>query len=250
MKSMKGINVQHFQHFILMVFFLVACGHDSSSSTAPEETDQADGSPTRSCAPVDQSITRIVDVIALINSLPKPLSLDCLVASLKRPLALNATASVISAQPATSREKPRIFLQNEGLFLSVVPGDQTLEFGETWQSIYSIKGELTFPIKETLSDNAPFVAIGPIFNQSQQNQTRCGAPCHGTTLEYSKQGGVTIFASQIVRPNPELAVSLDELKAAWNNCSTSDDAACQLYDALFDEGDPLSFEFNEDFPSF
>jgi hypothetical protein len=50
--------------------------------------------------------------------------------------------------------------------------------------------------------------------------------------------------------NPELAVSLDELKAAWNNCSTSDDAACQLYDALFDEGDPLSFEFNEDFPSF
>lgn len=247
--SQRGITVQRFKTFILSVCFLIACGRDGSSSNAAPTTTETDDASLPNCTATDQSITRIADVVALINSLPKPLALDCLVASLKRPLALNATTSVISAQPATSREKPRIFLQNEGLFLSVVPGEQTLEFGETWQSIYSIKGELSFPIRETLADNAPFVAIGPIFSQSQ-NQTRCGGPCHGTTLEYSKQGGVTIFASQIVRPNPELAVSLDELKAAWNNCSASDDAACQLYEALFGEDEPLSFEFNEDFPFF
>jgi hypothetical protein len=211
--------------------------------------DTAQDPTTSRCASVSQSITRIADVIALINSLAKPVTLDCVIASLRRPFALHATASVISAQPATGREKPRIFLHNEGLFLSVVPGAATLEFGETWQSLYSIKGELTFPIRENLADNAPFVTVGPIFSGSQ-NQTRCGAPCHGTTLEYSKQGGVTIFASQIVRPNPALDIPLDELKAAWKKCSMPDDPACQLYDALFGESDPLSFEFNEDFPFF
>jgi hypothetical protein len=245
----RGIALRKFLLIILSVCFVVACGRDHSSSDAPPSTDQVHDSPNTACSARGESITTIAGVVALINSLPKPVSLECVVASLKRPLALNATTSVISAQPATSREKPRIFLQNEGLFLSVVPGDATLEFGETWQSVYSIKGELTFPIKETISDNAPFVSIGPIF-PSSQNQTRCGGPCHGTTLEYSKQGGTTIFASQIVRPNPELAVPLDELRAAWKNCSTPDDAACQLYNALFDEEDAVSFEFNEDFPFF
>ncbi|HET9239678.1 MAG TPA: hypothetical protein VFO10_20630 [Oligoflexus sp.] len=233
--------------FILLTSLTLACGRDSGSSgPAPQE---AQDDATARCAAVSSSITRITDVIALINSLPKPVTLDCVIASLRRPFALNATASVISAQPASSRDKPRIFLHHEGLFLSVVPGTATLEFGETWQSIYSIKGELTFPIQENLADNAPFVGIGPIFSSSQ-NQTRCGAPCHLTTVEYSKQGGVTIFASQIVRPNPALDIPLDELKAAWKNCSTPDDPACQLYNALFDEADPLSFEFNEDFPFF
>ncbi len=241
--------MQNFTTFVLTVCILMACGRDASSPTASSIPNTGDENSTVPCSEVDQTVTRIADVVALINSLPKPLTLDCLIASLKRPLALNATTSVISAQPASSSDKPRIFLQNEGLFLSVVPGESTLEFGETYQSIYSIKGELTFPIRETLSDNAPFVAIGPIFSSSQ-NQTRCGGPCHGTTLEYSKQGGVAIFASQIVRPNPELVVSLDALKAAWNNCSAPDDAACQLYEALFGEGDPVSFEFNEDFPFF
>lgn len=235
--------------FILLASLALACGRDSSSADPAPLQDQAEDDAAARCAPVPQSMTRIADVIALINSLPKPVTLDCVMASLRRPFALNATSSVISAQPASSRDKPRIFLHNEGLFLSVVPGAATLEFGETWQSLYSIKGELTFPIRENLADNAPFVGIGPIFSSSQ-NQTRCGAPCHGTTLEYSKQGGVTIFASQIVRPNPALDIPLDELKAAWKNCSTPDDPACQLYNALFDEADPLSFEFNEDFPFF
>jgi hypothetical protein len=234
---------------VLLTSLALACGRDSAGSDPAPQKDEAQAEASSRCASVSQSITRIADVIALINGLPKPVTLDCVIASLRRPFALNATASVISAQPATSREKPRIFLQNEGLFLSVVPGAATLEFGETWQSLYSIKGELTFPIRENLSDNAPFVGIGPIFSGSQ-NQTRCGAPCHGTTLEYSKQGGVTIFASQIVRPNPALDIPLDELKAAWKNCSTPDDPACQLYDALFDEADPSRFDFNEDFPFF
>jgi hypothetical protein len=241
--------VQPIHSFLLLICFLSACGRDSASSDPDPANEPTAETPDPSCSPVTQSITKIAEVVALINSLPKPLSLDCLIASLKRPFALNATASVISAQPATSRDRPRIFLHNEGLFLSVVPGDNLLEFGETWQNVYSIKGELSFPIKETLSDNAPFVSIGPIFSQSQ-NQTRCGGPCHGTTLEYSNQGGVTVFASQIVRPNPELNVTLDELKEAWKQCSTPDDAACQLYNALFDEAEPLPFEFNEDFPFF
>lgn len=233
--------------FMMVLSLAGGCGRDSGSSD-PGPALAQDQAASR-CASVSQSITRITDVIALINSLPKPVTLDCVIASLRHPFALNATASVISAQPATSREKPRIFLHHEGLFLSVVPGAATLEFGETWQSLYSIKGELTFPIRENLADNAPFVGIGPIFSSSQ-NQTRCGAPCHGASLEYSNQGGVTVFASQIVRPNPALDIPLDELKAAWKNCSTPDDPACQLYDALFDESEPFSFEFKEDFPFF
>jgi len=245
----KGVTVKYALKFFILVIFLFACGRDPSPSPAAPVMTPDDRSKSSDCSPVTSPVTRITDVIALINALPKPLSLDCLVSSLYRPLSIQATASVISAQPATSRDKPRIFLHNEGLFLSVVPGDHTLEFGETWQSIYSIKGELTFPITETLSDNAPFVQIGPIFSQSQ-NQTRCGAPCHVSTVEYSKQGGIAIFASQIVRPNPELRVDMEELKAAWHNCSSLNDPACRLYEALFAGEDPLSFEWSEDLPFF
>ncbi|WP_218110216.1 hypothetical protein [Oligoflexus tunisiensis] len=233
----------------LLLLLLSACGSDGgsgSSQTDPESTD-TDVAQGNTCSPRDTPITRIADVIALINELPKPLSLDCLIASLRHPLEVQATASRISAQPAISREQPRIFLQSEGLFLSVVPGDNLLEFGETWQETLSIKGELAFPIEEALSDNAPFVQIGPIFNQTQ---TRCGGPCHTPTVEHSKMGGVSVFASQIVRPNPEFRVPLEELKAAWNNCTTLDEAACQLYKAMFDAAEPVSFEFNEDLPFF
>ncbi|HYX33397.1 MAG TPA: hypothetical protein VE954_09810 [Oligoflexus sp.] len=191
--------MQPFHHSILCIFFLVACGHGSSSSETQPVMDEANQPNTELCSAHNESITTIAGVVALINSLPKPVTLECLVASLKRPLALNATTSVISAQPATSRDKPRIFLQNEGLLLSIVPGDATLEFGEIWQSIYSIKNELTFPIKEPLSDNAPFVSIGSIFSSSQ-NQTRCGGPCHGTTLEYSKQGGTPSLPRKLCDP--------------------------------------------------
>jgi hypothetical protein len=232
---------------VFVILSLAACGSGGSGSSQADPESNTDAAPNSVCAPRETAITRITDVIALINELPKPLSLDCLIASLRHPLEIQATASRISAQPAISREQPRIFIQSEGLFLSIVPGDNLLEFGETFQETLSIKGELAFPIKETLSDNAPYVQIGPIFNQTQ---TRCGGPCHTPTVEHSKLGGVSVFASQIVRPNPEFRVPLEEMRAAWNNCTTLDESACQLYKSIFDAAEPVSFEFKEDLPFF
>ena len=61
------------------------------------------------------------EVITLINALPKPVSVACLIDALKGPFKVNATSSFFSAQPAYSEEAPRIFLFFEPLYISVVP---------------------------------------------------------------------------------------------------------------------------------
>ncbi len=229
----------------LCLVALVSCGDPQDRNpkelAASESTQNLEKD---SCSPATGSIASISSLIRHLNALTKPVAMDCFVRSLPRPLRLQATASVISVQPAISREQPRIFLESDGLFLSLVPGEQALEIGETWQRKYSIKGELQFPITEDLSDNAAFVGVGPLFG----HKTRCGGPCHGETREYANVGGTTVYASQIVRPNPDLRVPIDELKTVLSGCSPSE--ACSTFEALFKESDPVPYEFAEDMPHY
>ena len=75
----------------------------------------------------------IEDVIRLLNEMPKPVSVACLIDVLERPLHVNATSNPFSGQPATSSKSPRIFLfLGKSLLVSVVPtgaGAEVVEFG-------------------------------------------------------------------------------------------------------------------------
>ncbi len=83
------------------------------------------------CA-VDGSPTTIDALVGHIDSLPRPVDTACLIRSLERSLQVESSTNPFSAQPALSRNSPRIFLFSGELAISVVPegiGAEVVEFG-------------------------------------------------------------------------------------------------------------------------
>jgi hypothetical protein len=92
--------------------------------------------------------------VALVNALPKPLTLPCYLEALALPLRLHASLSVFSAQPAGGPGSPRIFIYFEPLLMTVEPtgiGAHLLEFREQRDEHRSLKGELAFPLHEPVA---------------------------------------------------------------------------------------------------
>ena len=124
----------------LLTFFLLSCETErpevESQSDVDEITQQEDDPSEdlngedpivpdppleeyKACNLVDLNIDpalgspdSIGDAVALINALPKPLTIACFVSALNRPLNLNLTTSTISVQPAIGVSNPRIFIIN------------------------------------------------------------------------------------------------------------------------------------------
>ena len=90
----------------------------------------------------------INDVILLLNSMPKPVTMPCYLQVLKRPLRANATASILSVQPAADENNPRIFLfSGPSLIQSFVPmesSSKAIEFSFLLDDVTSIKGRNNF----------------------------------------------------------------------------------------------------------
>lgn len=238
----------------LAILLVIACGIREEKDNTPVEAEvesESEQSPPSAdtrpqCASANQKINSISDAVALINALPKPVSLDCFIGALQRPLAIVGTESQISAQPAISRFQPRIFIVTDKLILSIVPGEQILEFGEIYDDQLSIKGEIVFPFSEDIAESLPYVNVGAIFN----NAKRCGNLCHPNVLEIDNIGGAIKYASQIVRHHPESEVDIEELKKNHQQCTDEDNAACQLYQAIFSHGEMLPYQFDENIPFF
>ncbi|MFW7378884.1 MAG: hypothetical protein ACOH5I_08765 [Oligoflexus sp.] len=230
-----------------LVFFL-GCNNeetvttDDKSSNLPKTPVAHD----QSCNQANQTINSISESVALINRLPKPVTLPCFLSSLQRPLSIIATDSELSVQPAISRSQPRIFLVSASLIFSVVPGDPILEFGEIFDDQMSIKGEIVFPLTEEIAENLPFVNTGAIFNDAK----RCGNACHPSIVELENIGGEIKYASQMVRPNPDSIIPLEELEQYSENCLDSNEQACQLYQSIFTHGELIPYEFDESLPFF
>ena len=205
----------------------------------------------RNCSPTNMttgSPETINDLLELVNGLPHPVELPCLIESLDRPIAINSNFNTQSAQPAMGRRSPRIFIiTSESFAMSLVPGGQsTLEFGErSADGLTSVKGELHFPIEGPLNPEDAFARLAPdeATGLTLDQATKCGV-CHDherRAPDYPSRGA---FASAVLRPAPFFAVELAAIKREHDACdSEMEPQRCSELQAIFERGEVVQAGF-------
>ena len=154
-------------------------------------------------------------LVQLINALPKPLSVECLLNNYDAPLKINATNSTFSAQPSEGPSNPRIFIIRNNFILSVVPTNKTqtvIEFAYVDGLNSSIKGELSFPINSNIISEEPFLEILSTFNGATGTDCRF---CHGAEVS----SGGSSFSSSIIAPDPYKNVTASSMKQQLASCN-------------------------------
>jgi hypothetical protein len=174
--------------------------------------------------------TSIAAAVRLLDQLPRPVTVPCVLESLDRPLGIEATYSVFSAQPSAGRDAPRIFVMSWPLSLSVVPagdGRSLLEFGEHTVDSRTLKGELELPLFDSVAPDAPFERI-----RLPEGGTTCGG-CHVEEDEVEGLSGA--FDSEALAPVLSSIVDVEDLRDSAASCDPDDDA-CAVLRAVFDHG--------------
>lgn len=192
----------------------------------------------RTCVPPEGlgAPSTIEDLVALVNALPKPTSLPCLLESFDRPLSVYATTSVAGAQPAAGPENPRIFLFIGDLTMSVVlegEASRTLEMSYAIGDRRSIKAEVSFPVHDALPPSAPYDQI------EFGNGTSCGL-CHGGETRVDSIAFATAWASDAFQDEPEQALPFSFLRQSAIDCDPEvegEAGRCEMLDAIFGHGD-------------
>ncbi|MES1178534.1 MAG: hypothetical protein ABUL62_29700 [Myxococcales bacterium] len=200
--------------------------------------------PSESCrapAGVSNDPQSIAETVALINALPKPLSIPCFLESLARPLSMMATFGVLSAQPAVGVRSPRMFLFFGPNRMSIVPdgvGANLLEFGEQRPDYRSLKAEIEFPVTDIIPQNLPFDRV--MFNDQL---TTCGL-CHASEQSEASPFTTHAFVSQSLRPAPRNAVTLQSLQYELAICNRgAEPYRCAMLDSLFSLGPVTDAQF-------
>lgn len=195
------------------------------------------------CLPNGEEPQTIEEAVTRLNELPD-VSLGCFVASLPRPLRMTATDSQFSAQPAAGVDRPRVFLHTDGLILSLAlggDGQNLLEFGEWVDERRTIKGELAFPLELPIESGEPFADIA---RGSGREGTSCGI-CHSN--ESAVEGAPGAFASTALAPDRRDQVNVEYLRVVAERCdAVADPHGCTLLHALFDYGEVVYEDFDED----
>jgi hypothetical protein len=229
---------------VAIVLFAAACAVDPGTpdgGTGRVDGGADGGGPThrapaalQTCAASPGAVSSISQTLARLNALPKPVSGACFVASLQRPLSVVATSSVLSLQPAVSRETPRLFVLSGQVVLSVVPGGdagQLLELAEWVTPLRTLKGEVELPVAATLAASAPYARI-----KVSANATTCGV-CH---RQEAPSATVTDgFDSAAFRPAPGELVPVTELAGHHDRCVDAGTVSerCDWFHAFFDFGE-------------
>lgn len=186
-------------------------------------------------ASIQKNPETIEDVITLLNALPKPVTAACMIDTLDGPLQVNATSNVFSGQPANGIKNPRIFLfLGPSLIMSVVPdgmGSKVVEFGFRLGHDESVKGELEFPVTETLAADAAYTHI----LSRNSNGTICGS-CHFSEGAAPDPFPPTAFVSRLVPAMDDYDVPVDVLQDLNAGCKTKVGDHCPLIQALFLRG--------------
>lgn len=202
--------------------------------------------PCRLEEPATFELQTIEDVIELVNQLPMPVTLPCLLDVLPRPLRIVATTSGVSIQPALDAENPRVFALSGRLVLAVVPlgrDASLLELSEILSSSRSIKGEIEFPVDAPLDADAAYRHTD-MFDGSPG--TRC-AFCHGgETLRSDGR-----YESRALRPVPASVIPYPEVLDLHQACAKDPSPRCEILNALFgtQPGDAAEGKFPADMPT-
>jgi len=187
------------------------------------------------------SITEMVD---LLNELPQPVTVPCMIDSLQRPLRMEATTNPFSAQPADGPLSPRMFLFIGDLSISVVPsgpGAEVVEFGQVADATHTIKGELAFPIRDEVLQTDPHERV---FDGDAG--TVC-AECHVQEAPVNLGDAGTGWASSAIGADPETVMPIDLVREQADGCVDSD-LRCEVFKALFD-GEVEHQEFSDQYPT-
>ena len=213
----------------------------------------------RRCAPgpnatgAPRSIEQVVD---LINSLPKPVTVACFVESLDAPLKVFASNSVASLQLSTGPEDPRWFIFSLPLIMSVTsdgPGAELLEMGVLLPGHRrTLLGELRMPIETEIKHALPYERIG------QDLGTTCGFFCHQNEARDPSITFAKAFVSKSIRAAADSEVTLASLRDVLARCkspsgksagtSAGTSARCELLHALLVTGRGQREDFPADMP--
>ncbi len=223
---------------VILLFGYTNC----SSSLSP--TSGASSSSAGACPAADPLLSNpstIDQVVTLINSLPKPLSIDCFLTTLPKPMQVFAVNNGFSAQPSAGVESPRIFILQPGLSLSVVPagpGGNFLELGQFVVGGQSVKAEIEFPITANLPVDLPYTRL-----LDTVGGTNCRF-CHQREAPISPGFAGPAFVSDVVKPDPFRRVTSANLRQYALACDTSREAyRCAMLRAIFVSGQGQDTDF-------
>lgn len=222
---------------LLMALIAGACGGDPEGA----EPSKMPRPKVRTCLPpegFDGMPSTVEELVDLINALPRPVTVPCLLETFDRPLELNATSNTFSAQPAFGPNNPRIFIFREELIVAVVTKGEArplVELGEMRSPTRSVKSEIEFPVTEELSHAAPYDRLTE--EQPDLDGTKCGF-CHiGESLD-TEIDITDAYVSSIVRPPPSTVVDLDYLMWSYEGCDPDTEPdRCAMFDSIFAHGE-------------
>jgi hypothetical protein len=214
---------------LLLLFVLGTVACEGEPVTPPRDA----GVQGSACASLASTpVGTLGQAVQRLHALPTP-SVACFVESLPRPLPLVATRGVLSAQPASGADNPRLFFFTGQLVSSVVAaghGAPLIEFGEWVTPKRTLKGEVVLPTDGGVPTLDPFATLG-----GDDGQTVC-ATCHRFEERSATVDGG--FVSVAFRPEPGTEVPLATVRALYQACVDANDASarCALYRAVFEHG--------------
>jgi hypothetical protein len=223
--------------WVLGLGMVLACAPDDEPADSdPTEPAEPPWPLPRTCeAPAGLGAPETIeDLVALVDALPKPTSLPCLLESLDRPIAMYATTSVAGAQPSSGPDNPRIFLLRGGLTMSLIlegEASRTLELSSAIGDHRSIKAELSFPVDRALAPSAPYDQVE--FGAG----TGCGL-CHDAEERVESIDFATAWSSQVFQDDPDQGLSLTYVRQNAIDCDhEAEPGRCEMLDALFGHGE-------------
>lgn len=198
----------------------------------------------RRCAPPEGMSGRpetIEAAVALIEALPKPVTVGCFLESLDRPLEVNATSATLSAQPAVGAANPRLFIFSGALIISAVSagdGRELVEFGQLTGLGRSIKAEVLFPVTGAIPAGEPYARM-----MYDDKSTSC-AFCHADERQVDTIGGAAVYESRALKPIRALDVPIEDVRAEHEACDPAQEPErCAIFEGLFGFGEVVQGAF-------